>query len=106
MEKRSRNVTQGGADLAQAAREYANKVWLNFDKEYENLISNKEHEGLFPKDLLIWQLIHKAYEKGAAWQKQRLIDKSCVLYCKFCDTKECVDDECNWVKKFRKSMEK
>lgn len=77
MEEKSKKATPVGAELAQAAREYANKVWLNFDKEYENLISNKEHEGLLPKDLLIWEVIHKAYEKGAAWQKQRLIEKAC-----------------------------
>lgn len=41
--------------------------------------------------------------------KQEMIDKACEAYCKVCDTKECEDfgcyGQCDWVKKFRKSME-
>lgn len=41
--------------------------------------------------------------------KEKMIEKACKAYCKICDTRECEDfetDTCDWLKKFRKEMDK
>ena len=39
-------------------------------------------------------------------EKATVIEKACDVYCKLCDTKECVDSECDWVQKFRKQLKR
>ena len=101
MAEKNKKATQEGADLAQAAREYANNVLLNFDKEYEELTSNKENEGLLPKDLLIWEVIHRAYEKGANWMLEHPTGGELLHVCNKTaekSKKELIDKACEWLK--------
>ena len=48
------------------------------------------------------------YIAGHFKGQQRMIEKACEAYCKTCDTQECAyfgNEECDWVKNFRKKLE-
>ena len=64
-------------------------------------------------DMIYKMNINPSFIAGAEWADQHPrkglvdIEKACDAYCKICDTQECFNDgNCNWVKKFRKEMEK
>ena len=105
MEEKSRKATHGGADLEAIASWQEAHIFraINQRKSYrEGFVDGAKWMLEHPTG---GELLHVC-NKTAEITKKKMIDKACDVYCKLCDTKECVDDECNWVKKFRKAMEK